>query len=302
MLPFETLRLRAEADVATRIEDSDKPQSRRSSWAPPLVLTGELLEICIKLELLAAEDKPIARLWGRFADPKKVGRTLREANNDHDHAMVGIACRGFDLHAGAERGNRSTILFEAQRTADGNWRTGPRWIKPRHDPFGKVKSARWSAEHAQYFVDSYNDPRNPDPDKPAPHPIFWDRPLRYFTNDLEYKQRLLAAAEAEEQERYQKALNRYALRHRATELAAARVAEFAGDQDVQMRFAGRLCGHCCECGRTLTDPKSLEIGIGPECVQHVYWKRPEGGFVRMLDAIADGRIAAVNGELRWVAS
>ena len=144
-------------------------------------------------------------------------------------------------------------------------------------------------------------PRNPDPNKPAPHPIFWERPLQHFTKELEDKQRLLTSAEAEEQERYRKALDRYQLRCRATELAAARVAEFAGDQDAQARAAGRLCGHCSECFRALTDPKSLEIGIGPECVQYVLWKRPEGGFVRMIDAIADGRIAAVSGELRWVA-
>ena len=36
MSPFETLRLRAEADVAARI-DPNKPQSRRPSWPPPLV-------------------------------------------------------------------------------------------------------------------------------------------------------------------------------------------------------------------------------------------------------------------------
>jgi hypothetical protein len=301
MSPFETLRLRAEADAAARIQDSDKPQSRRSSWAPPLVLAGELLEVCVELKFLSPTDKPVARLWGQFADPKRIGRVLRETNSNHNHAMIGIACRGFELHPGAERGNRSNILFEAQRTADGNWRTGPRWIEPRHDPDGKVKHAQGSVEHAQYFVDSYNDPRNPDPGKPTPHPIFWEKPLQDFTKELEDKQRLLAAAEAEEQERYQKALDRYALRRRAFELAAARVAEFAGDQDVQMRAAGRLCGHCAQCFRALTDPKSVEIGIGPECVQRVWWQRPEGGLVRMLDAIADGRIAAVNGELRWVA-
>ena len=75
---------------------------------------------------------------------------------------------------------------------------------------------------------------------------------------------------------------------------------FAGDYDVQIRNAGRLCGHCCECFRLLTDPRSLEIGIGPECVQKVVWISPHGEFVRMIDAIADGRIAAVNGGLRWV--
>jgi hypothetical protein len=26
---------------------------------------------------------------------------------------------------------------------------------------------------------------------------------------------------------------------------------------------------CCRCGRRLTDPKSIKLGIGPECIKHV---------------------------------
>ena len=48
--PFEILRLRVEADVATHL-DSNKPHSRRPSLAPPLVLDDELFDICIKLGL-----------------------------------------------------------------------------------------------------------------------------------------------------------------------------------------------------------------------------------------------------------
>jgi len=112
---FETLRQRAEAEVAQRFDK----QNRRPSWAPPLVIDGELLELCIKLGLLTAVDKPIARLWATFADPKKVGRTLRESNKDREHAMPKIKCRRFDLYAGGKRGKRSEVLFEAQRYGDG---------------------------------------------------------------------------------------------------------------------------------------------------------------------------------------
>ena len=35
--------------------------------------------------------------------------------------------------------------------------------------------------------------------------------------------------------------------------------------DEQMREGGRFCGHCCICGKALTDPISIELGIGPEC-------------------------------------
>lgn len=31
----------------------------------------------------------------------------------------------------------------------------------------------------------------------------------------------------------------------------------------------QLVGSCTNCGRTLTDPASLRLGIGPECAQRV---------------------------------
>jgi Family of unknown function (DUF6011) len=49
------------------------------------------------------------------------------------------------------------------------------------------------------------------------------------------------------------------------ELSQTRVMEFAGAPAEQMRAAGRYCGHCAICGKALTEPKSLELGIGPEC-------------------------------------
>ena len=131
--PFEILRLRVEADVAARL-DSNKPHSRRPSWAPPLVLGDELFDICVKLGLLTADDKPIGRLWAQFANPKKVDRVLREGDQDEEHAMPGISCRGFDLHAGGERGNGSAKLLRAQRYGDGDWQTGPRWVRPDVHP------------------------------------------------------------------------------------------------------------------------------------------------------------------------
>jgi Family of unknown function (DUF6011) len=51
----------------------------------------------------------------------------------------------------------------------------------------------------------------------------------------------------------------------ALELGHARVMDFAGHADEQMRAAGKYCGHCCCCGKALTDPISIELGIGPEC-------------------------------------
>jgi hypothetical protein len=76
---------------------------------------------------------------------------------------------------------------------------------------------------------------------------------------------------------------RYDLRCRATELGAQRVLEFAGDASEQMRLGGVLTGACNMCGRGLTDPISLERGIGPECWSHAQHLH------RMFDA---GREAA----------
>jgi hypothetical protein len=287
--PFEILRLRAEADTAARL-DPDKPQTRRPSWAPPLVLTGELLDLCIKLGLLTSDDKPIARLWAQFASPKKVARVLREANVDQSLAMPEIACRGFELYAGGERGKKSRILFRTQRYGNGKWETGPNWYKPSLWRSFKTQRTQRQVDLLQKRVDSFTG----DPS--------CENPLRDFTAALHREQQLLAEGQAADQREYQACLEHYELGRRATELAAARVVEFAGDYDVQVRLAGRLCGHCCECFRLLTDPKSLEIGIGPECVQKVCWVSPQGSLVRMIDAIADGRIAAVNGTLRWVAA
>ena len=54
-------------------------------------------------------------------------------------------------------------------------------------------------------------------------------------------------------------------RTRALQLAQQRVLEFIGAPDAQMQLAARLCGHCCICFKELTDPLSLERGIGPDC-------------------------------------
>jgi hypothetical protein len=286
--PFETLRLRAEADVAARL-DPNKSQSRRPSWAPPMELAGGLLELCIKLGLLAPEDKPIARLWAQFAGPKKLGRTLREGNSDTDLAMPGISCRGFELHAGGTRGNRFAALFHAQRYGNGQWQTGPRWHRPHPYPSYETRRVQQQVDLLQRQVDSYRG----EPE--------WENPFRDFSRVLEGQQQALAKSQADDQQKFQAELSRYELGHRVTELATARVAEFAGDYDVQVHAAGRLYGHCCECGRLLTDHTSLERGIGPECLQKVLWISPQGDFVRMVDAIADGRITAINGQLRWVA-
>jgi hypothetical protein len=69
--------------------------------------------------------------------------------------------------------------------------------------------------------------------------------------------------------RLQTAETRYSLLTRSVELGAQRVAAFVGDVEGQRRTGSRLTGNCAICGRGLTDPVSLERGIGPECIQRV---------------------------------
>jgi hypothetical protein len=53
---FEDLRVRAEAEAAATEE-----LRRRPSWAPPLLIEGELFDLCVELGLLNKEDAPAAR-------------------------------------------------------------------------------------------------------------------------------------------------------------------------------------------------------------------------------------------------
>jgi hypothetical protein len=45
----------------------------------------------------------------------------------------------------------------------------------------------------------------------------------------------------------------------------AHVLDFADGPGAQMQAAGRLWGHCCICGKTLTDLVWLERGLVPAC-------------------------------------
>jgi hypothetical protein len=78
----------------------------------------------------------------------------------------------------------------------------------------------------------------------------------------------LATIDAEDVVRAQRHHERQRLRNRAYELAAARVLDFVGAPGAQMAAAARLWGHCFNCGKELTDPISLERGIGPDCLVH----------------------------------
>jgi hypothetical protein len=63
--------------------------------------------------------------------------------------------------------------------------------------------------------------------------------------------------------------HRFPLVVRARELGAALVLAFAGAPEAHLLRGGRLTGECCVCGRTLRDPTSVGLGIGPECRENM---------------------------------
>jgi hypothetical protein len=246
---LEQMRLVAEAQVKSRfdMEGAD----RRPSWAPPLIIEGELLGLCHELGCLALDDKPIARFWATFASPKRAGNYFRE--NKSAHLLSGLQCRTFTLFSGAQRGNVSQILFEAQRKESGSWRTGPIVCPPSFYRSREWEPAVRDLETIRIEIEKTNE----------------------ASDGVEVNPRLAAAEakvariEAADAERYAEAQRRYEQHKRVTQLAGARVLEFLGAPDAQMQMAARLWGHCCICGRGLTDPISMERGIGPECYDHL---------------------------------
>lgn len=248
----EKLRQRAEMDVA-----SEKERSRRPSWAPPLIIEDELLEVCRELGYLTPDDKPIVRLWAQFADPKRVGTHLRETVSDLP--LHGIACRGFQLHPGGERQNTSNILFEAQRERSGNWRFGPRWS----GTFSYTSAKRYEWEQA--IRERLRAQEKLDAAQLSP------ADLNHLEQTIERCSRLIAEINTKDQTAAAAYNRKQSLRRRAVELAKTRVLAFAGAPDTEMQMAGRLWGHCCVCGKALTDPISRERGIGPECLENEIW-------------------------------
>lgn len=57
---------------------------------------------------------------------------------------------------------------------------------------------------------------------------------------------------------------------------------FAADPAGYSGAHGRMTGHCCYCGRGLTDERSLAVGYGPQCAEH--YGLPWGGSVDAVQA------------------
>jgi hypothetical protein len=273
---LENLRRQAEA------ETSQSSATRRPSWAPALVLTGELPDICRSLEWLSPGDKPVARLWAVFADPQKLGTWQR----DHISAVPlhGHRVRGFELIAGEQRLGRQR-LFRTLKGEDGVWRSsGTRW---------KYPAEPWDLRNAKYQLD-LDQKRLADPvaDEASLRADYerhrWDFEDEesvedYIARRLERDawQRAgalkripeLEAKIAASEHLHQQALQRYHWCFRVFELGKQRLAEFLGDPEAEMLAGSRVTGRCSRCGALLTDPLSIERGIGPECIKRVAWHK-----------------------------
>jgi hypothetical protein len=56
-----------------------------------------------------------------------------------------------------------------------------------------------------------------------------------------------------------------------SEAQAAAIVEVAADPKGAAIAHGRLTGQCSICSRELTDPKSIDLGIGPICAANMGW-------------------------------
>ena len=239
---FEALRRLAEADTADAGTDQ-----RRPSWAPALVLGGDILSVLGELGR-ERPDKPVARLWATFAGRGKLDMLLRSGTSTLP--MPGVRVRAFELRLGVERSG--TRLLRATRGESGWYIDMAYRQPPRLDDEWRAKVA---LRQAQKDVDHYRERAAAAPPGQSGHALYL---LQYHEARLPPLQQSCAELKAD--------CDQYRQRQdRLGELIKRRVAEFAGDPYAQMIAGARVTGNCGMCGRGLTDPLSLERGIGPEC-------------------------------------
>src|SRR5215831_8589063 len=245
---LETLRHRAEEYTA------DAATTRRPSWAPALVISDEFVQLARTVGLLKNGDKPVIRLWGKFADPRTKGTLLREQVG---LTLAGVRCRGFDVYVGiARKGSR---LYQAKRGDQGEWEHGPHsWEVPWNDDnYRSSRSLGHELSNQQtncrWYVRTIDECGGPEQ---QPNMV----------RDLERVQQVCANLEQKYRAARTGIDTRNAAQARLLVLARERVIEFGGgDHLTQMVAGARVTGHCCICGKELTDPVSIERGIGPDC-------------------------------------
>jgi hypothetical protein len=114
--------------IQAEIETADRKQTKRPTWAPAMMLDGELLELCRELEYLSNDDKPVARLWAEFNDPKGRGRIIRSTFSKHP--LTDMRCRGFEMHAAEMVASHPDRAARMRRSS----RRSPNMQPPRKPP------------------------------------------------------------------------------------------------------------------------------------------------------------------------
>jgi hypothetical protein len=95
----------------------------------------------------------------------------------------------------------------------------------------------------------------------------WSVPSLYLTESMGESQ--IAVQEKD----YNKHKERFLLNSELRELGIAEILKFAGAPYEVMLAGARFAKICCCCGRELTDPTSMALGIGPECIKEAIWSR-----------------------------
>jgi hypothetical protein len=231
---------------------SEASDTRRPTWAPALVVSEEFVNLARTLGLLAEGDKEIVRLWARFADPRPKGTLLRQ---EVGLTLPGIRCRGFELYVGTKR--RGIRLFYAKR-GEAGWETGPsEWRGTATFEQDQLFYERRNLErHIRYMREVIAESGGPE-QQPNVAAGCARAQAEYDQLDVKHQ---AAKAQREAGDRQRACL---------LELARARVIELGGGGDAemmsQMAAGARVTGNCCICGAVLTDPTSVEYGIGPIC-------------------------------------
>jgi hypothetical protein len=292
---LDAVRIRAEVETAHRA------QTKRPTWAPAVALDGELLELCRELEFLGPDDKPVARLWAVFADPKGRGRIIR--TNYSQHPLDGVRCRGFEMRAGeAHDGGRMT---NALMDHDGSWSIGH--VSWAHSDIDRMR--RWARKCERCIEEIHRALEPNPPPRLTPPEEYYERQIGYGVTPEEAHRRTeftkrhnaetlewwetkerkkkdpayieerrareqfwLRLLEKERQKIAKEEAHpdwRYKASTRMTELATQRMLQFVGDPETERRRGAQITSRCACCGKTLTDKISIERGIGPECIQGV---------------------------------
>jgi Family of unknown function (DUF6011) len=236
----------AESLVSRCASDTEQQRKlnpdRRPTWAPPIPFSPELgagLERYKQFTIRDEYDSRFGRLWAVWSEPKRCGGKLV----------------GFDLRAGKYR--NGAIITQLNPRGHGIWNVGPKWVYPSQvNPAKKLRSRE---EIEQYFLrKKYGE---------------------HFKEYPEDKERIIAAAIKREQEDFEKDQDRFAkdqknfnMRHEVFHLLESfrdlgwlEILRFVDAPDAVMQVGGRIAGICCCCGRLLSDPTSVQLGIGPEC-------------------------------------